>query len=114
MRQLTSLLLLLLASTLPAAAQAPCGSAVNLRAPGLPEADRLDVLATLQNQTTCSPEELADKARLLVRDLGYFKATTDVPTVDTQSSTITISVTPGAPYHLGELTIHGNQSLSSD
>ena len=95
-------------------AQTRCFSYIKLDVPGLPEADRLPVLETLQKDTSCSSTRLSEQALWSIHDLGYFKAElTPGTTTDASASVPTIAITLGAQYHFGGFIIHGNHTLTS-
>ena len=95
-------------------AQTRCFSEIKLDVPGLPEADRLSVLETLQKDTSCSSTHLSEQALWSIHDLGYFKAALTPGMMTAASASVpTIAITLGAQYHFGGFIIHGNHALTS-
>lgn len=95
-------------------AQTRCFSEIKLDVPGLPEADRLSVLETLQKDTSCSSTHLSEQALWSIHDLGYFKAALTPGTMTAASASVpTIAITLGTQYHFGGFIVHGNHTLTS-
>jgi outer membrane protein assembly factor BamA len=74
----------------------------------LPDADR-ERLIRLFEQTTYAEDEIGERIRQALRDVGYFKAVVDEPTFffprqgDWRIADVTVKVQPGAQYRLGEI-----------
>jgi outer membrane protein insertion porin family len=107
-----------------ASAQAP-EAAVQVRtltivASDLPEADRQRIEDSLQGGTY-GLEELAERARQNLRDLGYYSAHVETPQLSainefppSRSADVSIQVEPGAQYRLGEIAFQGASVFPPD
>jgi outer membrane protein insertion porin family len=79
----------------------------------LPEGERLQIVHNYQGGTY-QPDELAERIRQKLRDLGYANANVDEPQLSAirdktapRSADVTIQVTPGTKYHIGEIRFMG-------
>jgi hypothetical protein len=73
----------------------------------LPDAEHERILRLFQ-QKTYAEGEIGERIRQALRDVGYFKARVEEPTFAFPTkgrgiANVTVKVTPGAQYHLGEI-----------
>ena len=86
----------------------------------LPEADRRRIEDSLQGGTY-GVQELAERVRLSLLDLGYYSARAENPQLSQinegsklHSAEVSIQVEPGAQYRLGEIGFHGASLFPPD
>jgi outer membrane translocation and assembly module TamA len=121
-----SLLLLFLASFGRAQESAPAPEpmvqvrALTIVAGDLPAADRQRIEHSLQGGT-CGVQELAERVRLSLLDLGYYNARTKTPQLaaihdgqPSRSAEVSIQVEPGVQYRLGEIGFQGASVFPPD
>ncbi|MGD0787595.1 MAG: POTRA domain-containing protein [Terracidiphilus sp.] len=87
--------------------------ALTIVASDLPEADRQRIEDSLQGETY-SLEELSERVRQNLRDLGYYSAHAESPQLASiseaplpRSADVSIQVKPGAQYRLGQIAFQG-------
>jgi outer membrane translocation and assembly module TamA len=86
----------------------------------LPDAERQRIAHSFQGGAY-PPDELAERVRQSLRDLGYCYARVETPQLSAideaplpHSANVSIQVQPGARYHLGEIRFQGASLFSSD
>jgi hypothetical protein len=94
--------------------------ALTIVANDLPEADRQRVEQSLQGRTY-GVQELAERVRMSLLDLGYYSAHADFPQLSDihegspfRSAEVSIRVEPGVQYHLGGIDFHGASLFPPD
>ena len=86
----------------------------------LAEADRYRVIQAFQGGAY-SPEELSERVRQALRDVGFYKAQADTPNFSgisdasqPPSADVTIRVTAGAQYRLADIHFRGPSDFTKD
>jgi outer membrane translocation and assembly module TamA len=94
--------------------------ALTIVASNLPEADRRRIEDSLQGGSY-GLQELAERVRLSLLDLGYYSAHAEFPqlaAIDegpaSRSAEVSIKVEPGVQYRLGEIDFHGASLFPAD
>ena len=86
----------------------------------LVDADRYRIVQAFQGGTY-SPQELSERVRQALRDVGFYKAHADTPQLTGQtnstqpgSADVTILVTAGAQYRLADIRFRGPSDFTKD
>lgn len=87
----------------------------------LPDRDRRQVVRQFEGRDYWVLEELGEQIRMAFRNLGYFTAVVDEPTISPVTSgrgkriaDVTVRVKAGAQYRLGEIHFRGARTFPGD